>query len=61
MEPYKTGGVYLNFTPDDDERVLDGYGAEKYRRVVALKEKYDPTNMFRFNHNIRPGVEMQTV
>lgn len=59
MEPYKTGGVYLNFMPEDDERLLDGYGAEKYRRLVALKEKYDPTNMFRFNHNVRPTEALQ--
>jgi FAD/FMN-containing dehydrogenase len=62
MEPFKTGGVYLNFTPDEREtrlsgygtdRILDGYGAGKYARLVALKERYDPTNLFRFNHNIR--------
>jgi len=55
MEPFKTGGVYLNFSPQGDERLLDGFGAVKYARLVALKEKYDPTNLFRFNHNIRPG------
>jgi hypothetical protein len=55
MEPFKTGGVYLNFSPDDDERVLDGYGVEKHARLLALKKKYDPGNMFRFNHNIRPA------
>jgi FAD/FMN-containing dehydrogenase len=55
MEPYKTGGVYLNFSPDEDEHVPDGYGVEKHARLVALKNKYDPGNMFRFNHNIRPG------
>jgi FAD/FMN-containing dehydrogenase len=64
MQPFKTGGVYLNFMPDEGEsrlggtgadRVIDGYGPEKYARLVALKAKYDPTNMFRFNHNIRPS------
>jgi FAD/FMN-containing dehydrogenase len=54
MEPFKTGGVYLNFTPDDDERVPDGFGADKHTQLVAIKDKYDPTNIFRFNHNIRP-------
>jgi FAD/FMN-containing dehydrogenase len=54
MEPFKTGGVYLNFTPDEHERVLAGYGASKYARLAALKERYDPANMFRFNHNVRP-------
>jgi FAD/FMN-containing dehydrogenase len=55
MEPFKTGGVYLNFTPDEDERVPDAYGADKHARLVALKDKYDPDNVFRFNHNIRPS------
>jgi FAD/FMN-containing dehydrogenase len=55
MEPFKTGGVYLNFTPDEHERVLDGYGAKKYARLAALKERYDPANMFRFNHNVQPA------
>ncbi len=55
MEPFKTGGVYLNFSPEGDERLIDGFGAAKYARLVALKKAYDPSNIFRFNHNIRPG------
>jgi hypothetical protein len=54
MEQFKTGGVYLNFSPEGEERLLDGYGPEKYGRLVTLKQKYDPANVFRFNHNIRP-------
>ena len=55
MRPFTTGGVYLNFTPDGDARVPDGFGFEKHARLVALKDKYDPDNAFRFNHNIRPS------
>jgi FAD/FMN-containing dehydrogenase len=55
MAAFKTGGVYLNFAPDGDARVPDGFGAEKHARLVALKDKYDPENVFRFNHNIRPS------
>jgi hypothetical protein len=55
MEPFKTGGVYLNFTPDEGARVPDAYGADKHARLIALKDKYDPDNLFRFNHNIRPS------
>ena len=55
MEPFKTGGVYLNFSPPEGEdRLLDGYG-RKHERLVALKRRYDPGNVFRFNHNIRPA------
>jgi FAD/FMN-containing dehydrogenase len=51
MRPFSTGGAYLNFTTDGD-RAEDGYGNAKYARLVALKEKYDPTNLFRGNQNI---------
>jgi FAD/FMN-containing dehydrogenase len=53
MQPFTTGGVYLNFMADED-RVEAGYGAEKYRKLVDLKRKYDPDNVFRFNQNIKP-------
>jgi FAD/FMN-containing dehydrogenase len=54
MRPFSTGGSYLNFTPEAD-RVRDAYGEEKYARLVALKEVYDPGNLFRLNQNIRPS------
>jgi FAD/FMN-containing dehydrogenase len=56
MAPFTTGGVYLNFEPDEgEERVRAGYGAEKYARLVALKDKWDPDNLFRVNQNIQPS------
>ena len=56
MEPFMTGGVYLNFTGDEGEdRVRQGFEADTWTRLVALKDKYDPDNMFRFNQNIRPS------
>ena len=56
MAPHTTTGVYLNFTSDTgEERVRSAFGAEKYARLVALKDKYDPANMFRLNQNIRPS------
>jgi FAD/FMN-containing dehydrogenase len=52
MRPFSTGGAYLNFTPED--RVRDAYGTGKYERLVALKNRYDPNNLFRLNQNIKP-------
>jgi FAD/FMN-containing dehydrogenase len=58
IEPETTEGVYLNYTSDDGEqRVRSSYGPEKYARLVELKDKYDPTNMFHLNQNIKPSTE----
>jgi FAD/FMN-containing dehydrogenase len=54
MRPFGTSGAYLNFTPEPD-RVRDAYGEEKYGRLVALKDKYDPGNLFRLNQNVEPS------
>jgi len=52
--PHATGGVYVNFlTQDEGERTRAAYGAN-YGRLVQLKRKYDPTNLFRVNQNIKP-------
>jgi FAD/FMN-containing dehydrogenase len=54
-KPYSTGSVYVNFmTQDETDRVRAAYGAN-YDRLVALKTKYDPTNLFRVNQNISPA------
>jgi hypothetical protein len=58
LDPETTDGVYLNFTSDvGEERVRNSYGPEKYARLVELKDKYDPTNMFHLNQNIKPSTE----
>jgi FAD/FMN-containing dehydrogenase len=55
LRPFSTGGVYVNFLGDEgQDRVKASYGADKYDRLVALKNKYDPTNFFRLNQNIKP-------
>ncbi|MFH1572987.1 MAG: BBE domain-containing protein, partial [Acidobacteriota bacterium] len=52
VEPFSTGGVYVNFlTQDEQERVRMAYKGN-YERLVRLKKKYDPDNFFRMNHNI---------
>jgi FAD/FMN-containing dehydrogenase len=54
--PYATGGVYVNFIPQDEtDRVRAAYGPN-YDRLAALKSRYDPANLFRMNQNIPPGV-----
>ena len=56
MRPLATGGVYVNFLGEEgDARVREAYGSEKYRRLAALKQRYDPTNLFRHNQNIPPA------
>jgi FAD/FMN-containing dehydrogenase len=56
MQPFLTDGVYVNYLGDEgQERVRAAYGTQ-YGRLVALKGKYDPTNFFRMNQNIRPSV-----
>jgi FAD/FMN-containing dehydrogenase len=49
------GGGYVNFMMDDEgeERVRAAYGAN-HDRLVAIKRKYDPDNLFRVNQNIKP-------
>ena len=54
MRPFGTGAAYLNFTPEAN-RVRDAYGDATYARLVALKDRYDPANLFRLNQNIRPS------
>lgn len=53
--PCRTGGVYLNFEPEtDEENVRAGYTGGKYERLAALKQQWDPENLFSGNHNIAP-------
>jgi FAD/FMN-containing dehydrogenase len=56
VRPWSTGAVYLNFIGDEGtDRVVAGLGTENTRRLAELKRRYDPDNVFRFNHNITPA------
>jgi FAD/FMN-containing dehydrogenase len=51
---HEESGVYVNFLEtESEERIRECYG-ENFARMVDLKRKYDPANMFRFNQNVKP-------
>jgi len=55
LHPHSAGGAYVNFMMDEgEERVKATYG-DNYQRLVEIKSKYDPGNLFRVNQNIRPN------
>jgi FAD/FMN-containing dehydrogenase len=55
LQPFAAGRVYVNYLSDGEDRVQEAYGPN-YKRLVALKNTYDPTNFWRRNQNIRPTV-----
>jgi FAD/FMN-containing dehydrogenase len=56
LEPSLTGGAYINFlSSEGEERVKAAYGAEKFDRLQALKDRYDPTNLFHLNQTVPPS------
>jgi FAD/FMN-containing dehydrogenase len=56
LVPALTGGAYVNFLSNEgDERVRAAYGPGTYERLVALKDEYDPANVFRLNQNVAPS------
>jgi hypothetical protein len=60
LQPYSTGGIFINFTGEergaDAESLVRGAYGSNFERLVAAKRRYDPTNLFRLNQNIPPGV-----
>jgi FAD/FMN-containing dehydrogenase len=55
LSAFSTGGAYINFLGQEGgERVKAAYGAAKYARLVELKRKYDPANLFSLNQNVKP-------
>jgi FAD/FMN-containing dehydrogenase len=56
MRRFSNGGMYLNFPGflEEGEQLLRDVYGENYEQLVALKNKYDPTNLFRLNQNIKP-------
>lgn len=63
-QEFSPGGLYLNFPgfgEDEETMVRSSVGDANYRRLVALKDKYDPTNLFRSNLNVKPSGTQETV
>lgn len=58
MVPFTTGGVYVNFISGDEgeARIRAAYGEDAHARLVALKRRWDPDNVFHLNQNISPSV-----
>ncbi|CAN5630745.1 FAD-binding oxidoreductase [soil metagenome] len=55
LHPYSMGGAYVNFMMEEgQDRIKASYG-DNYERLVEIKTKYDPDNLFRVNQNIKPA------
>jgi len=56
LGPALTGGAYINFLSNEgQERVRAAFDPGTYDRLVALKDEYDPDNVFALNQNVRPS------
>ena len=55
LEPFMAPRSYVNYLADDEsDRVANAYGPN-LARLVEVKRRYDPDNLFRLNHNIDPA------
>lgn len=61
MKPHLVEGSYGNYVTDEGETIARAAYGVNYDRLVTLKNKYDPTNFFRLNHNIKPSRASQAV
>ena len=57
LQPWSCGGGYVNHLAADEggDRVRQAYGDDTWDRLVALKRRYDPANVFHLNQNIDPS------
>ena len=55
LHPHSAGGAYVNFMMDEGQERVRATYRDNYPRLVDIKSKYDPTNLFRVNQNIRPN------
>ncbi|HTX33815.1 MAG TPA: FAD-binding oxidoreductase [Bryobacteraceae bacterium] len=55
VHPYSAGGAYVNFMMEEGQERVQATYRDNYPRLAEIKKKYDPTNFFRVNQNIRPA------
>ncbi len=56
LHPHSAGGAYVNFMMDEGKERIAATYRDNYDRLVEIKNKYDPTNLFHLNQNIAPSV-----
>ena len=55
LHPYSAGGAYVNFMMEEGQERVQATYRDNYEKLVAIKQKYDPHNLFRVNQNIKPA------
>jgi hypothetical protein len=56
MKPWQGDRLYVNnLAPEEAVDIVAIYGVERYQHLASIKKTYDPTNMFRLNHNVVPA------
>jgi len=55
LHPYSAGGAYVNFMMEEGQGRIEATYRDSYKRLTEIKKKYDPTNFFRVNQNIKPA------
>lgn len=55
LHPYSAGGAYVNFMMEEGEERIRATYRDNYARLASIKKKFDPTNLFRVNQNVRPA------
>lgn len=57
LHPYSAGGAYVNFMMEEGADRVEATYCDNYQRLAEIKTKYDPTNLFRVNQNIKPKTD----
>jgi Berberine and berberine like len=55
MHPFSAGGAYINMMMDEGQERVQASYRDNYPRLAKIKQRYDPTNMFHMNQNIKPA------